>query len=50
MVIGFILGILATLVVQSVYDMYVKNPVVEEIVVPAAKKVQKSRAKKSKKG
>jgi hypothetical protein len=48
--VGFILGILATLVVQCVYDMYIKNPVVEEVVVPAAKKVQKSRAKKSKKG
>jgi len=56
MVIGFILGILATLAVQCVYDMYVKKaPIetpapVEEVVVSAAKKVRKSRAKKTKKG
>lgn len=54
MVIGFILGILATLVVQYVYETYVKTAEiptpVEEVVVPAAKKVSKPRAKKSKKG
>ena len=53
--IGFILGILATLTVQSLWEMYVKKAApapapVEEVVVPAAKKVRKSRAKNSKKG
>lgn len=52
--IGFVLGVLATLAVQSLWEMYVKKaPVVapvEEVVVPAAKKVRKSRAKKTKKG
>jgi len=55
--VGFILGILATLVVQYIYETYVKKSSccetpapVEEVVVPAAKKVRKSRAKKTKKG
>lgn len=56
MVVGFILGVIATLVVQYIYETYVKaapaeTPTpVEEVVVPAAKKVQKPRAKKTKKG
>lgn len=55
MVIGFILGILAALVVQETYikvRLAAKQPPapVEEVVVPATKKVRKSRAKNSKKG
>ena len=55
MLVEFILGVIVTLLVQYVYETYVKSPTetlapVEEVVVPADKKVRKPRAKKTKKG
>lgn len=54
---SFILGVVSTLVVQYIYNTYVKGsgcceapaPVVN-VVGPAEKKVRKPRAKKTKKG
>lgn len=55
MVIGFVLGVLATLAAQSLWETLSKKDApatvpVEEVVIPAAKKGRKSRAKKTKKG